>query len=216
MGKRSRQEEDVRNRTNASDPGMIELSDTKLRLLRPDLYGLHGLWRFLRWRLTSWFSWDERLHIKNQLMYGDSRAAVVVSTFPLMVAAYTDELDCVAILNFPDIVAEKYNLTEKSILLTVNYYMPGDEYASDLIPGPKNTETWANFHPLIAEFLTDDYARVKARKSQISREEWERTYRMGKEYLKLRPWTARDGSPIASSVPGITIDPSEYYRIANQ
>ena len=45
----------------------------------------------------------QRTYLKEQLLHGDSRAAVVVSVDPLLlVAAYTDELDCVALLRFPD------------------------------------------------------------------------------------------------------------------
>ena len=36
------------------------------------------------------------------LEHGDSRAAIVISTDPeLLIAAYTDELDCIAMLRLP-------------------------------------------------------------------------------------------------------------------
>ena len=50
--------------------------------------------------------------IAEHLIFGDSRAAVVISIYPkLIVAAYSDELDCVAMLLFPrEPFITKYNL----------------------------------------------------------------------------------------------------------
>jgi len=96
-GNRTRTLDDT---TSASDAGQITLSHDKLRVLRPDLYGLRGLWKSILSVLRV--GWPQRIYIEEQLQNGDSRAAVVVATFPLLIAAYTDELDCVAMLRFPD------------------------------------------------------------------------------------------------------------------
>ena len=60
--------------------------------------------------------------IAEHLEHGDSRAAIVVSTDPeLLIAAYTDELDCVAMLRLPkEPLVSKYSLLRGSRLLTVN------------------------------------------------------------------------------------------------
>jgi len=55
--------------------------------------------------IHNFFLWtsDAKIEaISNHLKMGDSRAAVVISIHPkLVIAAYTDELDCVAMLQFP-------------------------------------------------------------------------------------------------------------------
>jgi hypothetical protein len=71
--------------TVASNPGDITLSHQKLRVLRPDLYGFRGLIYSLLSALRIFPPQKE--YIEEQVKYGDSRAAVVVSTNPLLVAA---------------------------------------------------------------------------------------------------------------------------------
>jgi len=185
--------------TFASDPGRITLSHDKLRVLRPDLYGLRGLWKSLRSVLGV--GRPERVYIEEQMQHGDSRAAVVVSTCPLLIAAYTDELDCVAMLRFPDEFVHQHQLSDGTRLLTVNCYGRAPYCAPDLIFGPNYKHRWTGFHPIIAEFVTEHDRRVEARKREIPEEEWQRAYSMGKEYLKLRPGVARDGRPVYSSIP---------------
>ena len=185
--------------TAASDPGQIRLSQTKLRVLRPDLYGIGGIWKsalaFFRLGVA------QRIYIKKQLRCGDSRAAIVVSTTPLLIASYTDELDCVAMLSFPDDFVQQYRLAIGTRLLTVNFYGKSPNYDRDLILGPKLIERWSGFHPVIAEFLSDDFDRITARKKEITEDEWQRAQTMGTEYIKLRPGVARDGRPVYSSIP---------------
>ncbi len=185
--------------TFASDPGQITLSHDKLRVLRPDLYGLCGLWK----SILSVFrvGWPQRIYIEEQLQNGDSRAAVVVATSPLLIAAYTDELDCVAMLRFPAEFVHRYHLSDGTRLLTVNCYGDSPNYDPDLILGPNMIQRWTGFHALIAEFVTDDYNRVEARKMEITDNEWQRAYTMGKDYITRHPGVARDGRPVYSSLP---------------
>src|SRR4051794_19833466 len=91
----------VNFRSKASDPGRIRLSHAKLRRLEPYLYpSLTHPWWLLRWLLGP--SMAQVYWIRDVLIHGDSRAAVVMSVRPLLVAAYTDELDTIALLQFPD------------------------------------------------------------------------------------------------------------------
>lgn len=187
--------------TSASDPGQINLSHPKLRILRPDLYGISGILK----SVLAFFriGFPERIYIEEQLQCGDSRAAVVISTAPLLIAAYTDELDCIAMLRFPDDFVHQYKLSDGKRLLTVNCYGNSEDYDPDLIPGSEMIKRWTGFHPLIADFLTDNYDRIRMRKEQISEKEWQRTRMMGKEYLNRYPGMARDGRPVYASVPAV-------------
>jgi hypothetical protein len=138
--------------------------------------------------------------IREHLLGGDSRAAVVLKTDPLIVAAYTDEMDCVALLQFDAALAAGFNLKPGSKLLTINTYWPG-KIARDLTAGPNQLGRWGNFSPLIADFLTDDGDRLQARKQQIEPAEWQRAWTMGQAYLAAKPDKFRDGRPMYSQRP---------------
>ncbi len=185
--------------TTASDPGQIKLSMSKFRVLRPDLFGLSGILISIRKFIRGGLS--ERIYAEEHLQFGDSRAAVVIAAGPLLIAAYTDELDCIALLRFPDDFTHAYTLSPGERLLTVNTYKDNSEYDSDLIIGPRMLNRWSGFYPLIAEFLTDDQKRLAERKSQINEKEWRRAEKMGRDYLKRYPGVARDGRPVYSSYP---------------
>src|SRR5258708_34960921 len=94
--------------------------------------------------------------VDEHLRLGDSRAAVAVRGSPMLVAAYTDELDCVAVLEFPSKFVKRFALEQGSRLLTVNTYTALPSVAPDLFAGSGSLDRWQNFYPLIAEFLSDD------------------------------------------------------------
>lgn len=170
--------------STASDPGVLPLSIVKLRALRPEIFGPSpGLWPRISW-LWQRRQWRDLLdHYHHQLREGDSRAAVAVQLDPLVVAAYTDELDCVAMLTFPQHLVGSEGLSVGSRLLTVNMYY-FEPLVPDLVPGPGSLGRYGNFSPFIADFLTDDEARCTERKAAIEDEEWQRTYTLGLEYLR--------------------------------
>lgn len=189
--------------TQASHPGGFPLSRAKLKLLQPELFGP-----------LSWIGWDWEngkpqnrasiwlTRIEEQLLFGDSRAAVVVSTSPLLVAAYTDEIDCVALLRFSRRFISEYNLERGSRLVTVNTYEFADgSYETDLKPGPESYGTYGNVFPMIADFLTDDVARLAERKLEISEDEWRRTETLGQSYRREKYARPRDGRPCWSFLP---------------
>jgi hypothetical protein len=177
--------------SQASDPGRCKLSEERLRRLQPELFagepGAVGDESGLQ---------EYRESLAEHLRDGDSRAAVVVSTAPLVVAAYTDELDCVALLRFPEYLVAELGLRVGSRLLTVNRYQrPGGNRPGDLVPGRADTRRYINFTPLIADFLVDDVTSLKRRKESIGESEWERTVKLSRE---LEAWciTPRDGRPL--------------------
>jgi hypothetical protein len=139
--------------------------------------------------------------VADHLSSGDSRAAVVVSRAPLLVAAYTDELDCIAMLQFPAELGLKYDLHVRDRLLTVNRYASEGSLATDLEHGPLSYMRFSNFQPVIADFLTDDADRLRQRKSRINEDEWIRTWVLGQRYLERFGKAARDGRPLFSMRP---------------
>jgi hypothetical protein len=181
-----------------STAGHFQWSDAKLRELRPELFGISGMFYSLFVMLKQQF--NDRQFIKECLDGGDCRAAVVMSVSPLLVAAYSDELDCVAMLRFPDHFVQKYQLVAGSRLLTVNNYAT-ESGAADLVPGPRNTGNWDNMIPIIADFASDDANQILQIKHKISAAEWERCYLLGQRHLQTRPNVARDGRPFFSGMP---------------
>jgi hypothetical protein len=181
-------------RSRASDPGLIKMSYTRLRRLCPEDFatGIDPL------------DWIDQVAgaravrnflVADQLVHGDSRAAVVMSVSPLLVAAYTQELDCIAMLSFPDEFVQEFGLHARSRLLTVNRYTFGGRLASDLEEGRLSYHRYSNFRPLIADFLSDDTERIRARKATIIEDEWARAWVMGERYLARFGRVARDGNP---------------------
>lgn len=186
--------------TGASNPGRLKLSDARLRLLCPELYGVRGM--MVEPLLNLIFRHDSsRKIIKQHLNGGDCRAAIVVSTSPLLVAAYTDEFDCIALLRFPDALVDHYRLTQGKRLITSNTYGEGPNHLTDLALNPGYKSSWTVFHPVIADFVSNDRQRLITLKEKISEEEWKRVYTLGVEYVEYRPGIARDGHPINSVLP---------------
>jgi hypothetical protein len=189
--------------TTASDPGNVSLSITKLKRFYPDLFSLFG-------RLAMLFSRRSLEHrrraveiLEEHLMLGDSRAAIVAQLNPLLVAAYSDDLDCVVMLKFDDCWANELGLHRGTHLLTVNTYASPEDQprAHDLIFGPNHADMWTNVHPLIADFLTDDVSGLTRRKSLISAIEWTRAVDLANEWLRNSERVPRDGAPFNSMNP---------------
>ncbi len=144
------------SRSTASDPGNVSLSREKLEVLYPNFFAFSGLLMRL-WKSLSGSAPFSASTIEKHLQFGDSRAAVVISVSPLLVAAYSDERDCVVMLKFPEDLVATYRLKPGSKLITVNTYMKGPKRpVADLIEGPLSRGNWHNVIPMIADFLSDD------------------------------------------------------------
>ncbi|MEZ6189540.1 MAG: hypothetical protein R3F62_31640 [Planctomycetota bacterium] len=178
---------------SASDPADVGLSLRKL------------------WRLPAprWARSLPPAALDQRLRHGDCRAAVVVSSDPLLIAAYTDELDCAVLLRFPVELAAAYGLEVGSRLLAVTTYARQGERAEDLKPGPRASGEVRNVLPLIAEFLVDDLEAVEARKAQISEDEWRRAGRRARTALRRQPKPIRHGHPYVSQ-----LSPRRFRRMA--
>ncbi|KAF7982480.1 hypothetical protein HWV62_28052 [Athelia sp. TMB] len=110
----------------------------------------------------------------NHFKYGDTQPAIVVAVGPewVKVAAYSDEFDAIVVLGFPteavDLVApNRQRPTIGTRLITVCQFAgrctcttvdhPARQgVQSDITMGPATYDRWYNFHPLVAQFLTDD------------------------------------------------------------
>jgi hypothetical protein len=190
----------INRSSRASNPGCLQLSQVRVKQLLPELF------------MSSWnpMVWLDRLvgsqatllfQMNDHLQNGDSRAAIVLSSAPLLVAAYTDELDCIALLRFPDELAQEYGLQPRARLLTVNRYALGESLAPDLENGPLSFKRFVNYHPIVADFVSDDIDGLRERKRAIREDEWTRTWILGQRYLEKHGPAARDGRPFMSLRP---------------
>lgn len=177
--------------STAGDPRPFRLSVRRLR--RVEGKGLFPL----GWLLPG-LGVPHVDRFREHLQFGDTRAAVVLSLEPLLIAAYTDELDCVAVLRFDERLLRYHELEVGSRLVTVNTYGSSDRVSADLDPGPGDTRNWTNFHPLIVDLLSDDVELIQGRRGEIEAEEWARCREQGDAYREAHPGRAREGAPSQS------------------
>lgn len=185
--------------STASHPGRFALSDARLARLQPELVAGAAPLRRLAWRAAGLFapgfSLDEtKRRIAEHLRNGDARAAVVASVRPLRVAAYSDEFDAVALLAFPNPLADELGLRAGDRLVTVNNYERSAVPQRDVVSGPAATGRFTGFWPLIADFLTDDARGLAERKAGISEDEWRRCRDLADVSIRAGA-AARDGRP---------------------
>lgn len=190
----------LNHNTYATHPGLVRMSLKKVSRFHPELCCRFTIRWFLFRRLRQGIKFW-RLRIKEQLMYGDSRAALVVSVEPLLIAAYSSEIDGVAMLWFPQDLVRKYRLKPGSRLLTVNTYTFGNVPVADLEYGPNSRRVYCNFMPMIAEFLSSDMKRIEQRKREISEDEWERADAFARVYRIKYGNRCRNGAPMEAGTP---------------
>jgi hypothetical protein len=189
------------NATRATDPGRVVVSSRQLFTLQPELRS-HAAWLWSLFQHQGRYGFSRAFlltHIAEHLWYGDSRAAVVVKTSPLLVAAYTDEMDCVVLLRFEDAWLGDLRPSVGDRLLTVNTYARlRFGYAADILPGNGLGGRYGNMSPFIAEAFSEDFGTIEQRKAQISDDEWARSpvtvgeadidISLLEDSLRLTPW----------------------------
>lgn len=182
----------------ASTPGNVSLSDFKLKMLRPDIYGLGGSFKRVLSKFGIGFS--ARDMILAILAAGDTQPAVVVSLKPLLVSAYSDEFDAVVILDVPEALKDVYALKLGTRLLTCCFYGQDDQLQNDILVGPGCSKRWQVFMPVIADICSGDYHRIRQHKHKVTEDDWHKAWYMGLAYRKQRPGWVRFGLPGLSMV----------------
>ena len=203
--KARQQRRSVNTTSGASNPAGLHLSNTKLRRLCPSLYMTTGLGGFTRCFFRDGLG--TRVYIQDMLIHGDSRAAVVLSADPVLVACYCDDSDAVCVLGFRRAALGDIELRPGDRLVTVLNSMllsrpaRAGEVARDLVQGDRANPHYVNFWPLVAEFLSDDLAAIKRPKAAITDAEYARCRALGEEHLRRLPGAIRDGRPDQSMHP---------------
>jgi hypothetical protein len=181
--------------TVAETPARVEI-DPKLALrFQRQFYGCVGA--PVGWLLGMLGAGTELGRLSEHAQNGDCQPAVVIALNPVVVAAYADELDDVALLRFDEPFIAKLGLTVGNCLISANAYFDqtGRTHASDIIEGERSHGRYVNFHPVILNFITRDGNLLEQLRSRIPQEAWERAYELGVKKLAAHPDRLRYGSP---------------------
>lgn len=131
--------------------------------------------------------------VANILKFGDTQPAVVVSTNPLLVAAYSDEMDAVVMLQFPAELAAQYNLATGSRLTTSNVYYNTGKCADDIFPGAGFSCNYSDFTPVVQLFIGKKDEKIKEKVGLFDEALWEQVGCKADEYIMAHPGLRRDG-----------------------
>lgn len=174
----------VSSNTRASNPGKCKLSKVKFAKLRDEILCLKGLKKA---HFTNQFN-----RINDYLMNGDTQPAVVVSLSPLIVSAYSDEMDAVIFLQFPEKLAELYSLEVGTRLVTSNVYHVNFKKAKDITVGSEYLKRYSDFEPLVQLFLGFDDENIRGRTYIFGDDIWQKVLQMTRERME-KDIPPRDG-----------------------
>lgn len=160
--------------TYAENSGNVELSKRKFAQVRDDILELSVLEKS---RYNSNFEC-----INEFMMKGDTQPAIVYSVNPLIISAYSDEMDGVVFLEFPDRLAEIYNLYVGMRLVTSNVYAYGFSIAKDITVGNGYLKRYTDFTPIVQLFLAKDEDYVMRRTELFNDKIWERVKYLTENY----------------------------------
>ena len=114
----------------------------------------------------------QKAKLEEYIKFGDTQPAIVVSISPLIVAAYSDEMDAVVALKFPKQFVREYNLELFSKLISVNVYSYGFTISEDIEIGPGYYRRYVNFTPTIVDFLSE-IQKIDCHKINIPEKTWD-------------------------------------------
>ena len=185
----------------ASRAAGLTISEEMLERAAPGLRGWRGRLFDARLSLGSGQRLSAREVFAEHLSHGDAGPALVVSTSPVRVAAYANELDAVIMLAFPDSLASALDWAEGERLVCVCTYAPREamegRYAQDIIPGKMSSGHFGDAAPLIGEVLSGDSARLQLIRGSIPEDEWDHVASLARSYQEYYGERARDGDPVA-------------------
>lgn len=174
------------SRSTASNRGRLKMDRALVRTVHHELSG----WSGWLWRLRDMFGDQVQVEgtfdwIANDIDNGDARPATVLQVEPkVIVAAYSDDFDCVIGLRFPRRLARTHGLQPGDRLISCNNYGAQGEPVSDITVGRHALNTsWSNFRPVIGNFVSSDHERLKSLEIDLPATQWRRTEKLGAEWF---------------------------------
>lgn len=131
--------------------------------------------------------------VMRSLLYGDTQPAIVVSVDPLLIAAYSDEMDAVVMLHFPNEFAEQYDLSVGTRLTTSNVYFTGNQIAKDIFIGQNYSRQYVDFVPIIQLFIGKHDDKIIEKVKLFGQDVWKMVAEKANEYISTHPDLCRDG-----------------------
>ena len=131
--------------------------------------------------------------VTRSLFYGDTQPAIVVSVNPLLIAAYSDEMDAVVMLSFPNELAEKYQLSVGTRLTTSNVYFTGDRISDDIFIGQNYCRQYIDFLPIVQLFIGKQDDKIKEKVKLFDENVWNMVADKADSYINEHPGLSRDG-----------------------
>jgi hypothetical protein len=179
----------------AETPARVEVDPKLAFRFQRQFYGCVGA--PVGWLLGLMGAGTELSRLQEHARNGDCQPAVVIALNPVVVAAYADELDDVALLRFNEPFIAKLGLTVGTCLISANAYFDqtGRTHANDIMKGERSHGRYVNFHPVILNFITRNGNLLEQLRAQIPQEAWERAYELGAKKLAAHPHLLRYGSP---------------------
>ena len=140
--------------------------------------------------------------VARMLWYRDAEPAVVLSTAPFIVGAYSSPMDGVMLLRLPQYMEDQgppgrtWSVGDR--MISCNGYNRFKEPPDDVPIGPRAVGGWNDCWCVLADPISDDHARLDQLKAQIGVELWDRCRSLGRARLDAghpcrdgRPWYSR-------------------------
>lgn len=164
----------VDSNTVAENAGGVRLSEEKFAQVRDEILKLSFI--------KKMYCNKQFQRINDFMVHGDTQPAVVYSVNPLIISAYSDEMDGVVFLEFPDELAEMYNLRAGMRLVTSNVYKVGMKVSKDITVGSGYLKRYTDFTPIVQLFLTKDEDYSMKRTELFDEEIWKKVESLTAEY----------------------------------
>ena len=131
--------------------------------------------------------------VSRALCYGDTQPALVTSLSPLTIAAYSDEMDGVLMLRFPDEFVDKFNLYSGMRLTTSNIYFRYEEFPDDIMVGENFSRSYNDFLPIVQLFIGKNDKKIMEKTELFGEDVWKRVEACAALYTEKHPDLYRDG-----------------------
>lgn len=161
------------------------MSAENLSKLRVSYKKFYGIRKLVCKDFPQKFHYDMMMsYLAEILKFGDTQPALVYSEKPLVVSAYSDELDAVLFLSFPDELADKYELRRGDRLTTACTYVPFGygEPAADIEPGENRSGQYLDFTPVVQLFYGAGDKKIRAKTELFPEPVWDRAAKLTEEH----------------------------------
>lgn len=172
--------------TFAENPGNVTISNKKYYKIKKLLS--------LNFNDSIYF-YKQKKKLNEFMKFGDTQPAIVYSISPLLIAAYSDEMDAVLMLKFPEELAKQYKLTVGTRIVTSNVYVHKNQFgiSEDIFIGENYLNRYRDFIPIVALFLSRNESFLKNQTNLFNESTWQVVKEKASEYTKKHPDLYRNG-----------------------